>query len=262
MPEKKSETKAASKPVKVKVPNVYAFIFYGGQVIKSGVGLIKVTDEHPEVEFNNYKNPYGDELKGRWVKCTIPIDTVRALVLQELNEKKIGENLFKIDTTKAVEIIKKATGATKSTTIGVYSTKKASNEGGKKKEGSDDEEDNEDEDENEDEEDDEEAPKSKTKKSAKADEAPKSKTKKSVKVEDEEPKKVKAKDVKKATVEPDDEEEEEPKAKNKSKDTKEVSKKLSKKPTKIDSEDESQAPKKSNNKQIVLSSDSEDEEED
>jgi len=208
MPEKKSDS-ITNKPLKVKVPNVYAYIFYGGPVMKSGVGLIGVSDEHPEVKFNDYKKSYGNELKGRWVKCTISIDTVRELVLQDLDEKKIGENLYKIDTTKAVEIIKKATGATKSTTIGVYS-KKAGEE---KKNGSDEES-------GEDEEDD----KSKIKKDTKA------------------------KDVKKAKVESDDE-----------KDTKKSkSNEKTKKITKA-SEDESI---KKNNKQIVLSSDSEDEEED
>jgi hypothetical protein len=236
MPEKKSDSKT-SKPLKVKVPNVYAYIFYGGQVMKSGVGLIDVSDEHPEVKFNDYKKSYGNELKGRWVKCTISIDTVRDLVLQDLDEKKIGENLYKIDTTKAVEIIKKATGATKSTTIGVYS-KKAGEE---KKDGSDEES-----------EEDEEDDKSKIKKDTKT-----KKSSKSEKEEEEvEVKKTKAKDVKKAKVESDDEEDTK-KSKSKSN---EKTKKTTKKASKVESEDESI--KKSNNKQIVLSSDSEDEEED
>jgi len=227
MPEKKSDS-ITNKPLKVKVPNVYAYIFYGGPVMKSGVGLIGVSDEHPEVKFNDYKKSYGNELKGRWVKCTISIDTVRELVLQDLDEKKIGENLYKIDTTKAVEIIKKATGATKSTTIGVYS-KKAGEE---KKNGSDEES-------GEDEEDD----KSKIKKDTKTKKGSKSEKEKEVEVIN-----TKAKDVKKAKVESDDE-----------KDTKKSkSNEKTKKITKA-SEDESI---KKNNKQIVLSSDSEDEEED
>lgn len=233
MPEKKSENKT-SKTLKVKVPYVYVYIFYGGQVMKSGVGLIDVSDEHPEVRFNNYKKLYGDELKGRWVKCTISIDTVRDLVLQDLDEKKIGENLYKIDTTKAVEIIKKATGATKSTTIGVYS-KKAGEE---KKDGSDEDESEEDEDD-----------KSKVKKDTKT-----KKSSKSEKEEEVEVKKTKAKEVKKAKVESDDEED------TKKSKSKEKTKKVSKKASKVESEDESI--KKTNNKQIVLSSDSEDEEED
>jgi hypothetical protein len=118
-----TEKAAAAKPVKVNVPNVYGFIIYGGQVMKSGVGIIKVTDEHPEVEFNNYKKAYGDEIKGRWVRCTRPIDTVRALVMEKIAEKQIAENIYKIDTTESVKILKEATEATKCTTMGVYTKK-------------------------------------------------------------------------------------------------------------------------------------------
>ena len=109
MSSKKSTTTTA-KPAKVVAPIVYAFIFYGG-IIKTGFALVCVSSTHPEVEFSNYKKIYGKEISGSWVKCTLPIDTVRADIAAKLKDKEIADNLYKIGAAESKTIIKEATGA-------------------------------------------------------------------------------------------------------------------------------------------------------
>ena len=282
MPSNKKTETVSTKPLKVKVPLVYAYAFYGGS-IKSGISVVKVTHDHPEVDYDKLKLYYG-EIKGRWVKCSRPIETVQEIVNEKLSEHKITEMLYKLDTVEISKILKEATETSKCSTIGVYT----------KKEG-DDKEDKEVDDKSDESEEEVVVKKGKTKdtketKKAKDDsdeeelvvKKGKGKETKDTKKtndkndesEDEAPKKTKGKetketketkeskdtkskkDTKKAKISDDESEEEEAPKKSKGKDLKDT--KSKKKTVKADSDDD--VPKaKSHVRQIVLSSDNEDE---
>jgi hypothetical protein len=276
MPSNKKTETVSTKPLKVKVPLVYAYAFYGGS-IKSGISVVKVTHDHPEVDYDKLKLYYG-EIKGRWVKCSRPIETVQEIVNEKLSEHKITEMLYKLDTVEISKILKEATETSKCSTIGVYT----------KKEG-DDKEDKEVDDKSDESEEELVVKKGKTKETKKAkDESDEEEvvvkkgkgketkdTKKTIDKnddsEDEAPKKTKGKeiketkeskdtkskkDTKKAKISDDESEEEEAPKKSKGKDLKDT--KSKKKTVKADSDDD--VPKaKSHVRQIVLSSDNEDE---
>ncbi len=254
----KTNEKAAAKPVKVKVPTVYAYAFYGG-IIKSGISVVKVTHDHPELDYDKFKLFYGDGLKGRWVKCARPIETVQALVNEKLTQYKITDMLYRLDTVEISKILKEATDASKCSTIGVYNTKKEDGD-----ESDDDKNEKKETKKAKDESDDDEE-ETKPKKETKAKKETKKAKEESDDEEETKPKKeTKAKKETKETKESkkakDDSDDEETKPKKDTKVKKETKESKSKKTVK-DSDDD--VPKsKSNVKQIVLSSDDEEEEED
>ena len=80
----------ATKVNKVKgLPVVYAFALYGG-VITKGYSYVKVSNDHPEtIEFEKYKQYYGENVKGRFVKCVKSLDDVKQGVYEKLQEQLI-----------------------------------------------------------------------------------------------------------------------------------------------------------------------------
>ncbi len=217
----KTET---TKPAKV--PYVYAIVFYGG-IIKTGYSLVKVTHESPEVCYNELQEFFGQDVngfKGRYVRCTKPIDTVKAELADKLKEFKWTDMAYNTNATEVVKHIKDVCEASKCKTMGVY--EKADGDSSNAKKAAKDDSDSEDE-----------APKKNksTKKSTKAE------------TDDEEPKKAEKPKGKKAApkneTEDEESEDEAPKKQAKGK-GKEKEEKSSKKAAKADSDSEEEAPKK------------------
>jgi hypothetical protein len=111
----------ASKTKTSKAQTVYALVLYGG-VLKTQVCIVKVFTEDPEDEFETYKEYYGSEIKGRVVKCTKALATVKDSIFTDLESYLINDSLYKLSVTEIVKILKKATDAKKCTTMGVYET--------------------------------------------------------------------------------------------------------------------------------------------
>ena len=111
----------ASKTKTTKAQTVYALVLYGG-VLKTQVCIVKVFTEDPEDEFETYKEYYGSEIKGRVVKCTKALATVKDSIFTDLESYLINDSLYKLSVTEIVKILKKATDAKKCTTMGVYET--------------------------------------------------------------------------------------------------------------------------------------------
>ena len=74
------------KTKSVKIPNSYAYVIYGG-ALKSGSCGVVVTSDHPEskTEFEAFKHSHGKDVKGRYVKCAKPIDTIKTEIFAKLN---------------------------------------------------------------------------------------------------------------------------------------------------------------------------------
>jgi hypothetical protein len=119
----------ASKAKQVKVPNVYAFVLYGG-VIKAGYTYVETSAQHPEAEqdgeilFDSYKKYFGNDLKGRYVKCQKPLEEITNSIAEALSEHKYeeSENLYKYNASDVVKVFKEVTGAKQCSTMGVYET--------------------------------------------------------------------------------------------------------------------------------------------
>jgi len=88
---------------KAKAPVVYAFVLYGG-IITKGYTYVKITNEHPESEeYEKYKEFYGDDVKGRYVKCAKDFDEVKTAVAEALAEqlqKRSDEEKEKLEKEK------------------------------------------------------------------------------------------------------------------------------------------------------------------
>lgn len=119
----------ASKAKQVKVPTVYAFVLYGG-VIKAGYTYVETSAQHPEAEqdgeilFDSYKKYFGNDLKGRYVKCQKPLEEITNSIAEALSEHKYeeSENLYKYNASDVVKVFKEVTGAKQCSTMGVYET--------------------------------------------------------------------------------------------------------------------------------------------
>jgi len=119
----------ASKAKQVKVPTVYAFVLYGG-VIKAGYTYVETSAQHPEAEqdgeilFDSYKKYFGNDLKGRYVKCQKPLEEITNNIAEALSEHKYeeSENLYKYNSSDVVTVFKEVTGAKQCSTMGVYQT--------------------------------------------------------------------------------------------------------------------------------------------
>ena len=119
----------ASKAKQVKAPTVYAFVLYGG-VIKAGYTYVETSAQHPEAEqdgenlFDSYKKYFGNDLKGRYVKCQKPLEEITNGIADALSEHKYeeSENLYKYNASDVVKVFKEVTGAKQCSTMGVYET--------------------------------------------------------------------------------------------------------------------------------------------
>jgi hypothetical protein len=276
----KTKTESSTKPTKVKVPYIHACVFYGG-IIKTGYCVVKVTKEAPEILYASLKEYYGEEeegFRGKYVRCTKPIETVISEINEKLEDKKISEMAFNYNSSEVVKIMKEVCDVSKCKTMGVYtnedSNKKAnvedsddekSKKTSSKKAKSDD-----------DDEEEAEKPKKKasTKKATKAEESdeeekPKKSTKtKDVKdVKDAKDSKETKESKKKVTKVESDEDEDLPKKATKSKskeikETKDTKSKSKKVKAKVESDDEDDAiPTSRGNKTIIISDDESSEEE-
>jgi hypothetical protein len=106
----------------VKSTNVYTYAMYGG-IIKGGYVVVGYTDRCPEDDFfDSFKEKYGYDVKGRYVKCSKPLEEVKTGIVEALTEYKYGdsESLYKYNVTDIVKVFKEITGAKKANTLGVY----------------------------------------------------------------------------------------------------------------------------------------------
>jgi hypothetical protein len=116
----------ATKKTMKKTPKaelVYAYTVYGG-VLKSGISVIGVTPSHPESVFENLKKVYGDDIKGRFVKCTKDFEEVETEITEKLEEFNMNDLIYKQSVADIVKVLKEVTGATKCATMGIYKTEK------------------------------------------------------------------------------------------------------------------------------------------
>jgi hypothetical protein len=89
-----------------------------------GYTYVKVTAAHPEVdEFEAFKEYFGCDLKGRYVKCQMSLDELAQGVADALINVKYSEDsdyLYKLNVTEVVKTLKEVTGAKQCSTMGVY----------------------------------------------------------------------------------------------------------------------------------------------
>jgi hypothetical protein len=110
-----------SKKVQKEKPG-YLCLVYGG-CMKLGFVRYFPTENTPEDEFDKYKQHYGGEIKGRYIKIVNPTDAytkVRA-ELAKLNVTNSFGDIYETGIASAVKIMKEATGVKKASTWGMES---------------------------------------------------------------------------------------------------------------------------------------------
>ena len=122
MSSKKSDTK--SKAVKaVKPPTLYTWLMYGG-ALKTGIVAVGVGYDHPEVELEKYKLYFGNDVKGYYCKCTKSLETVKSAINDELNDSKLNDLLFKKCINDTKKILRDATEAKTCSSMNVNTIEK------------------------------------------------------------------------------------------------------------------------------------------
>jgi len=106
-----------SRSTKKVQPEAYASYFYSG-VLRAGFGSLEVGDVHPQILLKNKQELYGNDVKARFVKSKLPLESIINTLNEELEELKLNDKLYKGTITQIVPILKKATGASTCSFIG------------------------------------------------------------------------------------------------------------------------------------------------
>jgi hypothetical protein len=122
----------ASKGKQSKAPTIYAYVLYGG-IIKAGHTYVDTSSQHPEAEqdgeslFDSYKKYFGNDLKGRYVKCQKSLDEISEGINEALVDSKYEDSdyIYKKNVSDVVATLKEVTGAKQASTMGVYETAEA-----------------------------------------------------------------------------------------------------------------------------------------
>ena len=95
----------------------YASYFYSG-VLRAGYGSLEIGEEHPQILLKKKQEIYGNDIKARFVKSKLPLESIINTLDEELSDLKLNDNLYKGTITQIVPILKKATGASTCSFIG------------------------------------------------------------------------------------------------------------------------------------------------
>ncbi len=98
-----------------KTTNYYGCV-YGG-VMKQGYVYFFSTTEDPEDYFNQFKDYYGNKVRGRFVKAADDEDYLEK-VQDKLSEHQVFEKLYEVSVDTASKTLKELTGAKKTSLLG------------------------------------------------------------------------------------------------------------------------------------------------